>query len=52
MICIIYLFVLTDEIPDEQSALQRAPTAVAGMLPGQPTWPSNVISQVSMLHTF
>ncbi|WAR24459.1 SREK1-like protein [Mya arenaria] len=36
----------THEIPDEQSALQRAPQAVAGMLPGQPTWPTNVISQL------
>ncbi|WAR24472.1 RSP7-like protein [Mya arenaria] len=37
---------MEDEIPDEQSALQRAPQAVAGMLPGQPTWPTNVISQL------
>ena len=37
---------LAGKIPDEQTALQMAPSAVAGMIPGQPTWPSNVISQV------
>ncbi|CAL1540336.1 unnamed protein product [Lymnaea stagnalis] len=35
------------KIPDEHTALQLTPQAVAGMLPGQPTWPANVVSQVT-----
>ena len=41
-----YITFIAGKIPDEQAALQMAPSAVAGMIPGQPTWPSNVISQV------
>ncbi|KAL3867736.1 hypothetical protein ACJMK2_040598 [Sinanodonta woodiana] len=38
--------VMDGKIPDEQTALQMAPSAIAGMMPGQPTWPSNVMSQL------
>uniref|UniRef100_A0A0B7ATY4 RRM domain-containing protein n=1 Tax=Arion vulgaris TaxID=1028688 RepID=A0A0B7ATY4_9EUPU len=39
--------VMDGKIPDETTALQLTPQAVAGMLPGQPTWPANVVSQVT-----
>ncbi|XP_012939114.1 probable splicing factor, arginine/serine-rich 7 isoform X8 [Aplysia californica] len=39
--------VMDGKIPDESTALQLTPQAVAGMLPGQPTWPANVVSQVT-----
>ncbi|KAH9489634.1 putative splicing factor, arginine/serine-rich 7 [Bulinus truncatus] len=39
--------VMDGKIPDEHTALQLTPQAVAGMLPGQPTWPANVVSQVT-----
>ncbi|CAG5124593.1 unnamed protein product [Candidula unifasciata] len=39
--------VMDGKIPDETTALQLTPQAVAGMLPGQPTWPANVVSQMT-----
>lgn len=39
--------VVSGKIPDESVALSLTPQAVAGMLPGQPTWPANVVSQVT-----
>ncbi|XP_036361440.1 splicing regulatory glutamine/lysine-rich protein 1 isoform X7 [Octopus sinensis] len=39
--------VMDGKIPDETTALQLAPSAIAGMIPGQPTWPSNVVSQMT-----
>lgn len=45
IVCSIISF--SGKIPDEQTALQLAPSAMAGLMPGQPTWPSNVISQVN-----
>lgn len=48
----IVLLSFSGKIPDEQTALQLAPSAMAGLMPGQPTWPSNVISQVNMFNVF
>ncbi|ESO92346.1 hypothetical protein LOTGIDRAFT_121003, partial [Lottia gigantea] len=42
---IIVVPVMDGKIPDENTALQLTPQAVAGMLPGAPTWPSNVVSR-------
>ncbi|XP_021378888.1 splicing regulatory glutamine/lysine-rich protein 1-like isoform X4 [Mizuhopecten yessoensis] len=39
--------VMDGKIPEESVALQLAPSAIAGMMPGQPTWPSNVMSQMT-----
>lgn len=46
------LIIFTGKIPDETTALQIAPSAIAGMIPGTPSWPSNVISQVSTVYNF
>jgi hypothetical protein len=48
----IVLLSFSGKIPDEQTALQLAPSAMAGLMPGQPTWPSNVISQVNIFNVF
>lgn len=48
----IVLLSFSGKIPDEQTALQLAPSAMAGLMPGQPTWPSNVISQVNIFSVF
>ncbi|GAB1600447.1 splicing regulatory glutamine/lysine-rich protein 1-like isoform X2 [Argonauta hians] len=39
--------VMDGRIPDETTALQLAPSAIVGMIPGQPSWPSNVVSQMA-----
>ena len=44
----IQFYYFTGKIPDETTALQIAPSAIAGMIPGTPSWPSNVISQVRL----
>lgn len=46
------LYFSLGKIPDEATAMQLAPSAVAGMIPGKPTWPSNVISQVYKVKSF
>ena len=49
-VTVLLFCLIAGKIPDEQTALQMAPSAVSGMIPGQPSWPSNVISQV--MHRF
>jgi hypothetical protein len=41
--------VCAGKIPDEKVAMQLTPQAVAKISTGQPSWPANVVSQVSFL---
>ncbi|XP_076463009.1 uncharacterized protein LOC143295270 isoform X35 [Babylonia areolata] len=39
--------VMDGKIPDEKVAMQLTPQTVARMAPGQPSWPTNVVSQLA-----